>query len=94
MVITHHLKIILNHLLKQRMESNNAYNGAAGRHFSNTLETKNRTSIIRKNCQPKHFTPPDAKAAVIVVCNKLLKQVFGCVKNKSLYQDNYLKNIA
>lgn len=34
------------------------------------------------------------KAAVIAVCNKLLKQVFGCVKNKMLYQDNYLKNIA
>ncbi|KXK42333.1 MAG: transposase IS116/IS110/IS902 family protein [Bacteroidetes bacterium OLB11] len=34
------------------------------------------------------------KAAVIAVCNKLLKQVFGCVKNKTLYQDNYLKNIA
>ena len=34
------------------------------------------------------------KSAVIAVCNKLLKQVFGCIKNQSLYQDNYLKNIA
>ncbi|WP_448522326.1 hypothetical protein, partial [Schleiferia thermophila] len=29
--------------------------------LSTKLDTKNRTSIIRKNCQPKHVTPPDAK---------------------------------
>ncbi len=34
------------------------------------------------------------KSAVIAVCNKLLKQVFGCVKNATLYQDDYAKNIA
>lgn len=34
------------------------------------------------------------KAAVIAVCNKLLKQVFGCVKNKTLFDDNYDKNLV
>ena len=34
------------------------------------------------------------KAAIIAVCNKLLKLVFGCVKNKTLFDDNYLQNIA
>ena len=34
------------------------------------------------------------KSAVIAVCNKLLKQVFGCVKNGTMYQDDYAKNIA
>jgi transposase len=34
------------------------------------------------------------KSAVIAVCNKLLKQVYGCVKNETLYQDNYVKNLA
>ena len=34
------------------------------------------------------------KVALIAVCNKLLKQVFGCVKNKTLFDDNFLKNIA
>lgn len=31
------------------------------------------------------------KAALIAVCNKLLKIVFGVVKNKIAYQDNYLQ---
>lgn len=30
------------------------------------------------------------KAAVIAVCNKLLKIVFGVVKNKTMYQDNFI----
>ncbi|PIF71266.1 hypothetical protein CLU99_2031 [Flavobacterium sp. 2] len=30
------------------------------------------------------------KAALIAVCNKLLKIVFGVVKNRTLYQDIYL----
>ena len=34
------------------------------------------------------------KVAIIAVCNKLLKQVFGCVKNGTLYQDNYIKNLC
>jgi len=34
------------------------------------------------------------KAAVIAVCNKLLKQVFGCVKNSTLYQDNYAQVLS
>lgn len=34
------------------------------------------------------------KSAVIAVCNKLLKQVFGCVKNGKMYQDDYAKKIA
>jgi transposase len=34
------------------------------------------------------------KLAVIAVCNKLLKQVFGVVKNNQRYDKNYLKNIA
>ena len=34
------------------------------------------------------------KVALIAICNKLLKQVFGCVKNKTLFDDNFLKNIA
>jgi hypothetical protein len=29
--------------------------------FSTTVQLKNRTSIIRKNCQPKHRTPAFAK---------------------------------
>ncbi|WP_432223084.1 transposase [Flavobacterium sp. TMP13] len=31
------------------------------------------------------------KAALIAVCNKLLKIVFGVVKNRTLYQDIYLQ---
>jgi hypothetical protein len=31
---------------------------------------------------------------VIAVCNKLLKQVFGCVKNKTKYQDDYTEIFA
>jgi transposase len=34
------------------------------------------------------------KLAVIAVCNKLLKQVFGVVKSGKLYQDNFCKKIA
>lgn len=34
------------------------------------------------------------KVAVIAVCNKLLKQVFGCVKNKTLFLDDYVKKFA
>jgi|SRR5690606_3790519 len=34
------------------------------------------------------------KAAVIAVCNKLLKQVFGCIKNATLYQDNYAEILS
>lgn len=31
------------------------------------------------------------KAAIIAVCNKLLKIVFGVVKNRSFYQENYIQ---
>ena len=31
------------------------------------------------------------KAAVIAVCNKLLKIVFGVVKNRVFYQDNFIQ---
>lgn len=34
------------------------------------------------------------KSAIIAVCNKLLKRVFGVVKNRTMYQDNYLQNSA
>jgi hypothetical protein len=34
------------------------------------------------------------KLVLIAVCNKLLKQVFGVVKNNQHYDKNYLKNIA
>ena len=34
------------------------------------------------------------KAAIIAVCNKLLKIVFGVVKNRTFYNDNYIKEIA
>lgn len=34
------------------------------------------------------------KLALIAVCNKLLKQVFGVVKSGVLYQDNFCKKIA
>ncbi len=34
------------------------------------------------------------KLAIIAVANKLLKQVFGVVKNKTLFDRNYYKNIA
>ncbi|WP_139421402.1 hypothetical protein [Chryseobacterium mulctrae] len=34
------------------------------------------------------------KAAVIAVCNKLLKIVFGVVKNKTTYQDNFIVKSA
>ncbi|KQR94191.1 hypothetical protein ASG01_15520 [Chryseobacterium sp. Leaf180] len=34
------------------------------------------------------------KAAVIAVCNKLLKIVFGVVKNKIMYQDNFMAKSA
>jgi transposase len=34
------------------------------------------------------------KAAVIAVCNKLLKLVYGVVKNRIIYQDNYIQKTA
>lgn len=34
------------------------------------------------------------KAAVIAVCNKLLKIVFGVVKNRTMYQDNFVVKSA
>ena len=34
------------------------------------------------------------KAAIIAVCNKLLKIVFGVVKNRTIYQDNYIQKSA
>lgn len=34
------------------------------------------------------------KAAIIAVCNKLLKQVFGCVKNRTKFNDNYQVNFS
>jgi hypothetical protein len=34
------------------------------------------------------------KLALIAVCNKLLKQVFGVVKSGVLYRDNFTKNTA
>jgi|GEM_PF-4057598 len=32
------------------------------------------------------------KLALIAVCNKLLKQVFGVIKNQTLFNNTYLKN--
>lgn len=34
------------------------------------------------------------KLAIVAVCNKLLKQVFGVVRTGVLYSDHYFKNIA
>jgi transposase len=34
------------------------------------------------------------KLAIIAVANKLLKQVFGVVKNETLFDRNYYKKIA
>ncbi|MBF0598372.1 transposase, partial [Faecalibacter rhinopitheci] len=34
------------------------------------------------------------KAALIAVCNKLLKLVFGVVKNKTFYHENFVVKIA
>ncbi|MFY0481073.1 IS110 family transposase [Flavobacterium sp. PLA-1-15] len=34
------------------------------------------------------------KAAIIAVCNKLLKIVFGVVKNRTMYQDNFIVKSA
>jgi transposase len=34
------------------------------------------------------------KLAIIAVCNKLLKQVFGVVQSGVLYQDNFCKKTA
>ena len=35
--------------------------------FSTTVHSENHTSIIRKNCQPKHRTPAFAKPLLAVV---------------------------
>jgi transposase len=34
------------------------------------------------------------KLAIIAVANKLVKQVFGIVKNETLFDSHYYKNIA
>jgi hypothetical protein len=34
------------------------------------------------------------KLAIIAVCNKLLKQVFGVIQSGVLYQDNFCKKTA
>ena len=40
----------------------------------------------------KHWT--DRKLAIIAVANKLLKRIFGVVKNECLFDRNYYKKIA
>jgi transposase len=32
------------------------------------------------------------KAAIVALCNKLLKLVLGCIKNRVKFQDNYQVN--
>jgi len=34
------------------------------------------------------------KLALIAVCNKLLKQVYGVVKSDTIFDNNYLQKIA
>lgn len=43
--------------------------------FSTTVHLKNRTSIIRKNCQPKHCTPAFAKP---LLADGVLSSVSSC----------------
>ena len=48
---------------------------------------KKRSSVYEKKGKNK-------KLAIIAVANKLLKQVFGAVKNEYLFDRNYYKKIS
>ncbi len=54
------------------------------------------TKVRAHNSKKNNYNPvvkgKNKKAAIIAVCNKLLKQVFGCVKNGVKFQDNYQVN--
>lgn len=58
------------------------------------LNAKNTNRACRELYDRLVANGKNKKAAVIAVCNKLLKQVFACVKNRTLYEDNYGKNFA
>jgi|KBSMisStandDraft_5_1062788.scaffolds.fasta_scaffold15687_3 transposase len=52
----------------------------------NAIKTNTACKILYDRLRTNGKT---GKQALIAVCNKLLKQVFAVVKNKSLYQPNY-----
>jgi len=52
----------------------------------NASKTNNACKALYERLRAKGKT---GKQALIVMCNKLLKQVFAVVKNKTLYQPNY-----
>jgi len=45
----------------------NVFRLAEGGAFTHYLSFENRTSIIRKNCQPKHVTPACGKPMLVAV---------------------------
>ncbi len=52
-----------------------------------------KTFNIHIEYLPKTYSK-SGKLAIIAVCCKLLRQVFGCVKNRIPYDDNYGKVFA
>lgn len=62
--------------------------------YMGALNAKTNNKACRELFDRLVANGKNKKAAVIAVCNKLLKQVFGCVKNGTLYQDDYAKNLV
>ncbi len=62
--------------------------------YMGALNAKETNRACRELFDRLVATGKNKKAAVIAVCNKLLKQVFGCVKNGTVFNDNYTKNLA
>lgn len=60
--------------------------------YMGALNAKSTNRACRELFERLVAKGKNKKAAIIAVCNKLLKQVFGCVKNSVKFQDNYNTN--
>lgn len=57
--------------------------------YMGALNAKSTNHACRELFNRLVASGKNKKSAIIAVCNKLLKQVFGVVKNRTKYQENY-----
>ena len=62
--------------------------------YMGAMKAKAANRVCRELYERLVARGKNKKAAIITVCNKLLKQVFGCVKNKTTFNDNYHVNFS
>jgi transposase len=60
--------------------------------YMGALNAKSTNRACRELFERLVIKGKNKKSAIIAVCNKLLKQVFGVVKTRTKYQDNYQPN--